>query len=83
MSSDPFPSQEEVQEIKNKLVGKYVLGPEEVVTEINENEVVRSNTLKQPVRVINPGDPVTRDLIPNRMNVLLDENKKVTNVYFS
>ncbi|CAO3621679.1 unnamed protein product [Cunninghamella echinulata] len=83
MSSDLFPSQEEVQEIKNQLVGKYVLGPEEVAAEINENEVVRSNTLKQPVRIINPGAPVTRDLIPNRMNVLLDENKKVTNVYFS
>ncbi|KAJ1900866.1 hypothetical protein LPJ66_001193 [Kickxella alabastrina] len=45
-------------------------------------KVVRLSTLPQPLRVIKPGSRVTRDLRPNRLNVFIDENDKITRVDF-
>lgn len=35
----------------------------------------------EPKRIIRPGQPVTRDYIPSRTNVMLDENGVITRVY--
>ncbi|KAJ1940220.1 hypothetical protein GGF37_004068 [Kickxella alabastrina] len=45
-------------------------------------KVIRLSTLPQPLRVIKPGSRVTRDLRPNRLNVFIDENDKITRVDF-
>ncbi|KAJ1804493.1 hypothetical protein LPJ56_005590 [Coemansia sp. RSA 2599] len=42
--------------------------------ETADSKVVKLSTLPQPVRVIRPGSRVTRDLRPNRMNVVCDES---------
>lgn len=39
-------------------------------------------SFESPVsRFINPGDAVTEDFNPNRMNIVFDENGKITRVY--
>ncbi|KAJ1871029.1 hypothetical protein H4R99_004881 [Coemansia sp. RSA 1722] len=45
-------------------------------------EVVKLSGLPQPVRVIKPGSRVTRDLRPNRMNVVCDENGLILKIGF-
>ncbi|KAJ1644539.1 hypothetical protein LPJ64_003785 [Coemansia asiatica] len=45
-------------------------------------ELVKLSTLPQPVRVIKPGSRVTRDLRPNRMNVVCDEKGLILKIGF-
>jgi hypothetical protein len=44
-------------------------------------DVVAASTFPAPMRVIGPGDPVTMDYLPNRLNVVYDEAGIVTDVY--
>ncbi|CAO3611459.1 unnamed protein product [Cunninghamella blakesleeana] len=75
-------TEQEKQKSKDQLIGKYIFESNENIGEIEEKDVVRSDTLEGKVRIIPPGRPVTKDYLPFRMNVYIDENKKVTNVNF-
>jgi hypothetical protein len=44
-------------------------------------DVVAASTFPAPMRVIGPGDPVTMDFLPNRLNVTYSEAGVVTDVY--
>ncbi|KAI8097609.1 uncharacterized protein BX664DRAFT_326795 [Halteromyces radiatus] len=76
------PSEEVIKQWQDQLLGKYILEPNEPLDGLTEDEVVRSNTLRQPVQVLPPGAPMIRNLVPGRMNVFIDDNKKTTQVYF-
>ena len=44
-------------------------------------DVVAASTFPAPMRVIGPGDAVTMDFLPNRLNVTYNEAGIVTDVY--
>ena len=44
-------------------------------------DVVAASTFPAPTRVVGPGDPVTMDFLPNRLNIIYDERGIVTDVY--
>jgi hypothetical protein len=44
-------------------------------------DVVAASTFPAPMRVIGPGDAVTMDYLPNRLNVTYNEAGVVTDVY--
>jgi hypothetical protein len=43
--------------------------------------VIFATTFTAPVRVIRPGDAVTEDFSPDRINFVLDANERVARVY--
>lgn len=43
--------------------------------------VAAAAVVPEPKRIIRPGQPVTRDYIPSRTNVMLDENDVITRIY--
>ncbi|KAJ1724685.1 hypothetical protein LPJ53_001046 [Coemansia erecta] len=47
-----------------------------------QRETVLLSSLPQPLRIIKPGSRITRDLRPNRMNVVCDENGLILKVQF-
>ncbi|OAD65849.1 hypothetical protein PHYBLDRAFT_119786 [Phycomyces blakesleeanus NRRL 1555(-)] len=61
-------------EWKERLIGKTILGEDE--------ETTLSSKLPKPYRLLAPGSIMTRDFNPNRLNVFIDEEKVVTNVYY-
>ncbi|CDH57895.1 predicted protein [Lichtheimia corymbifera JMRC:FSU:9682] len=62
-----------------KLVGKIILKDNEETT-LGADEVVREKDLPKPNRVLLPNSPMTMDYRPNRLNVFLDENRRVVNL---
>ncbi|KAJ8659666.1 hypothetical protein O0I10_004645 [Lichtheimia ornata] len=62
-----------------KLVGKVVLKDNEE-TALGADEYVREKDLPKPNRVLPPNSPMTMDYRPNRLNVFLDENRRVVNL---
>ncbi|KAI9299647.1 hypothetical protein BJ944DRAFT_274067 [Cunninghamella echinulata] len=75
-------SEEVVNEWKEKLVGKYLLDVNEVRAELNDDQIVRRDTIPKTTRVLFPTTPCTMDYIPGRMNISIEEDKKITSVYF-
>ena len=43
--------------------------------------VLLATTFTAPIRIIRPGDAVTEDFNPARINFVLDANERVTQVY--
>ena len=43
--------------------------------------VIFATTFTAPIRIIRPGDAVTEDFNPDRINFVLDANERVTRVY--
>ncbi|KAI8332808.1 hypothetical protein BC941DRAFT_473851 [Chlamydoabsidia padenii] len=76
------PSDEEIKRWQIRLVGKYVLDPQDSRKGLSENQIIRSSILPSPNQILPPGAPQLRNYIPGRMNVFLDDTKKVTQVYF-
>ncbi|KAI8061585.1 hypothetical protein BC940DRAFT_370689 [Gongronella butleri] len=75
------PSDEEKQEWNRRLVGKYILDADEPAA-MEEDQVVRTNTLRDPKQVLLPNAPMTRDYIPNRMNIFVTEDKRCESITF-
>ncbi|KAL0077544.1 hypothetical protein J3Q64DRAFT_1768186 [Phycomyces blakesleeanus] len=68
-------------EWKERLIGKTILGEDEETT-LSSSETFNELELPKPYRLLAPGSIMTRDFNPNRLNVFIDEEKVVTNVYY-
>lgn len=75
--------EEVVKEWQEKLTNKYLLDTEEIRTELSDDRIVRHDTLPSNTRVLLHNQPCTMEYIAGRMNVQLDEDKKITTVYFA
>ncbi|SAM00927.1 hypothetical protein [Absidia glauca] len=76
------PSDEEIKNWQIRLIGRYVLDSQDSPNGLSEDQIIRSSTIPQPNQILPPGAPQLRNYIPGRMNVFLDNNRKVTQVYF-
>ncbi|KAF1798853.1 hypothetical protein V8B55DRAFT_1521849 [Mucor lusitanicus] len=70
-----------VAEWEQKLVGKILLEDDAEHT-LNNDEVVRIKDLPSYHRVLPPGAIMTRDYRLDRLNVFIDDNRKVERVYY-
>ncbi|PHH89728.1 hypothetical protein CDD83_5425 [Cordyceps sp. RAO-2017] len=70
-----------LEEWRNKLVGKTLLAPESAETTSSET-MFREHDLPRPYRVVWPGRLLTRDMDEGRLNVVVDEDRSVTNVWY-
>jgi hypothetical protein len=43
--------------------------------------VVAAMTFAQPVRILHPGDAMTMDFIPARLNILIDAQGRIERIY--
>ncbi|CAO3684422.1 unnamed protein product [Umbelopsis ramanniana] len=73
---------EEAQLWKNKLIGKTLIDDGQE-TELGEDQVFLSKNLPKPFRVLKRDSFMTMDYRPERMNVTVDDDKKITGVNFS
>ncbi|KAI9013916.1 hypothetical protein CLU79DRAFT_767569 [Phycomyces nitens] len=64
-----------------RLLGKTIVDKDDETT-VSSCDVFYEADLPEPYRVLGPGSIMTRDFIPNRLNVFVDDNKIVTNVYY-
>ncbi|KAI9500512.1 hypothetical protein BX070DRAFT_195763 [Coemansia spiralis] len=83
----PSPEEQErkVAEWREKLVGKTLSAEDQTEAKGDggdDQESVLLSSLPQPRRIIRPGSRVTRDLRPNRLNVMCDENGVVSDVRY-
>ncbi|CEP12954.1 hypothetical protein [Parasitella parasitica] len=65
----------------DKLVGKVILGDDEE-TALSANEFVRKKDLPNPNRVLAPNSMASMDYRPDRLNIKVDGNMKVTGVNY-
>jgi excinuclease UvrABC helicase subunit UvrB len=49
---------------------------------INQDQVIRKSGLPEPYRVIRPMEGYTEDYISNRLNVNVDDNNRITSIFF-
>ncbi|KAI8575708.1 hypothetical protein K450DRAFT_275392 [Umbelopsis ramanniana AG] len=73
---------EEAQLWQDKLIGKTLINDNQE-TELGEDQIFLTRNLPQPFRVVKRDSFVTMDFRPERMNVKVDDNNKVTGVHFS
>ncbi|KAI9287491.1 hypothetical protein BC943DRAFT_318208 [Umbelopsis sp. AD052] len=73
---------EEAQLWQNKLIGKTLIHDNEE-TELGEDKIFRAKNLPQPSRVVKPDSFITLDFRPERMNVKVDKDNKITGVHYS
>ncbi|KAL9543453.1 hypothetical protein MBANPS3_008112 [Mucor bainieri] len=71
----------DVAEWQKKLVGKILLEDDAEHT-LNNDEVVRIKDLPSYRRVLPPGAIMTRDYRLDRLNVFIDDSRKVERVYY-
>ncbi|GAB5589145.1 hypothetical protein Unana1_04045 [Umbelopsis nana] len=71
---------ERTKEWHSKLVGKTLITDKEAGL---ADQVFHIQDLPQPNRVLGPDSLMTRDYYPERLNVIVDNSNKVTNVHFS
>ncbi|CDS06354.1 hypothetical protein LRAMOSA08882 [Lichtheimia ramosa] len=64
---------------RKKLMGKVVLKDNEE-TSLGAHEVIREKDLPKPHRVLPPNGVMTMDYRPDRLNIFVDENRRVNNV---
>ncbi|ORZ21523.1 hypothetical protein BCR42DRAFT_407697 [Absidia repens] len=76
------PSDEEIKNWQTRLIGKYLLESDEQFVGLAPEQIVRSSAIPKPNQILPPGAPQIRNYLPGRMNVFLDDNKKITQVYF-
>ncbi|KAL1927560.1 hypothetical protein VTP01DRAFT_3797 [Rhizomucor pusillus] len=76
-----FEPQDDVEEWRAKLVGKTLVAGEESA-QSSEQQFPKSS-LPPGNRVVTPGMPMTRDYLPGRLNVFVDDNNQVTQVYYA
>ncbi|KAI8078957.1 uncharacterized protein B0P05DRAFT_541838 [Gilbertella persicaria] len=69
------------EEWEKKLLGKTII-EEDTQIALDSDQVVRTTELPQGHRILPPGKPQTRDFRPERLNVFVDENNKITRAYF-
>ncbi|CAO3634901.1 unnamed protein product [Mucor hiemalis] len=69
------------EEWQQKLIGKTLV-EDDVETTLGAEQVVRMNELPAGHRLLPPGRPQTRDYRPERLNVFVDENNLINQVYF-
>jgi predicted pyridoxine 5'-phosphate oxidase superfamily flavin-nucleotide-binding protein len=71
------------QDWQEKLVGKrFVDDNEAVPAGIDPSRVVRRSDLPKHHRIVKPGTMSTTDFRPERLNVKLDEENRVTSANF-
>ena len=46
-----------------------------------DESVLAAVTFPAPVRIIHPNQPVTMDVVPTRLNILVDGNGRITRIY--
>ncbi|KAG0163729.1 hypothetical protein DFQ28_003313 [Apophysomyces sp. BC1034] len=80
-----FQPPQDLDEWKEKLMGKLILDDEEEAVECAElpENVVRKSELPKPNRVLSENSPMTMDYRYNRLNVILDGDNKVSQVYYA
>ena len=63
--------------------GAAACNPEALSSEFvgQDASVIFATTFTAPIRIIRPGDAVTEDFNPARINFVLDANERVTRVY--
>ncbi|KAH8555631.1 hypothetical protein BGW37DRAFT_477979 [Umbelopsis sp. PMI_123] len=76
------PPHEEAQLWQDKLIGKTLIENDQA-TDLSDDQTFLVKNLPQPFRVVKRDSMVTMDFRPERMNVHIDDNNKVTGVYFS
>ncbi|KAI7851620.1 hypothetical protein BDC45DRAFT_571792 [Circinella umbellata] len=69
---------EDVQVWSQRLIGKTIVFDNVAITE----ETFHKRDLPEVNRVLRPNDPATRDYRRERLNVITDDNYKVTSVYY-
>ncbi|KAJ1991575.1 hypothetical protein EDC05_003340 [Coemansia umbellata] len=84
---DDTPKEGEAKPTSDQAVGRREEESAEDQTEAkgdggDDQESVLLSSLPQPRRIIRPGSRVTRDLRPNRLNVMCDENGVVSDVRY-
>ncbi|CAO3684028.1 unnamed protein product [Rhizopus stolonifer] len=67
---------------KEKLLGKTIVEGDQETT-LSEGNYFRTSDLSQPNRVIQDGSPMTRDFLPDRLNVIYDEDNIAIDVFFA
>ncbi|ODV88646.1 hypothetical protein CANCADRAFT_126930 [Tortispora caseinolytica NRRL Y-17796] len=61
------------------LIGKKLIDTPNINS---DKDIVSTEQLPNPHRVLPPGALATRDLIPNRLNVSTDSESIITSVYY-
>ncbi|GAB5593384.1 hypothetical protein Unana1_08284 [Umbelopsis nana] len=81
LQQDAFANKDEkTKEWHSKLVGKTLITDKEAGL---SDQVFRIKDLPQPNRVLKSDSVMTMDYRPERLNVIVDNSNKVTNVHFS
>ncbi|ORY93788.1 hypothetical protein BCR43DRAFT_495333 [Syncephalastrum racemosum] len=80
---DPFEKPADIDQWKQKLIGRTLVDTEEAAAQISTSEVFPISQLPQTKRILKPNDPMTRDYIPNRLNVFITDDMKVTDCYYA
>ncbi|ORX43180.1 hypothetical protein DM01DRAFT_1201988 [Hesseltinella vesiculosa] len=83
LTVDPSTGQppiEEMESWKQKLIGKIILEAGQVNEQ--DDQVFNATALPEPYRVLGPNDIMTRDFVPGRINVFVEEDRKCTKVTF-
>ncbi|KAJ8655461.1 hypothetical protein O0I10_008955 [Lichtheimia ornata] len=70
----------DLDEWKERLLGKKYVENDEMHV---EGQTFPRSQLPPVNRVLPPGAPATRDYVPNRLNVILDDADIVTSVYYA
>ncbi|KAI8982700.1 hypothetical protein BDB01DRAFT_792891 [Pilobolus umbonatus] len=72
---------EDIEEWKNRLVGKVILSDTETTTQ-SEDKYVREKDLPAQKRIVDPDSFMTMDFQPNRLNIKVTNARKVIDVYY-
>ncbi|CAG8574726.1 6985_t:CDS:2 [Diversispora eburnea] len=77
-------SSKSIDEWKSKLVGKILVRSKDIstVSEVDKDKVVLETDLPEVKRIVNKGMLVTMDWKPERLNVHLNEDNKITSVNY-
>ncbi|KAI8323274.1 hypothetical protein GQ54DRAFT_310210 [Martensiomyces pterosporus] len=84
-----MPSVEEMKaktaDWEGKLVGKYIKDKDGYfdLSSVDPASIVEASDLPEPLRIIRPGTPVTRDFRPFRMNVVCTSEGKIKTLTMS
>ncbi|CAO3611039.1 unnamed protein product [Cunninghamella blakesleeana] len=76
-------SEKVAKEWQEKLTNKYLLDTEEIRAELSDDQIVRRDALPSNARVLKYRQPCTMEYFAGRLNLQLDEDKKITSVYFA
>ncbi|ORY94018.1 hypothetical protein BCR43DRAFT_495733 [Syncephalastrum racemosum] len=80
---EPLQTPSDAEGWKQMLIGRTLVDTEEAAAQASTSEIFPISQLPERRRILKPRDPVTEDYYPDRLNVFITEDMKVTDCYYA